>query len=48
MAIPIRRKSEPPAPTLVVNPGTVGGLFAPATFVVYNTETGAPEIKKID
>lgn len=34
--------------TLVVNPGTVGGLFAPATFVVYNTETGAPEIKKID
>lgn len=24
--------------TLLVNPGTVGGVFAPATFYIYNTE----------
>ena len=34
-------------PTLVVNPGTLGGLFAPATFAVYNTDTGAAEIKEV-
>lgn len=33
--------------TLVVNPGTVGGLFAPATFAVYNTETDTAEIKEL-
>lgn len=33
--------------TLVVNPGTVGGLFAPATFAVYNTEDGIAEIKEL-
>jgi len=34
--------------TLMINPGTSGGLFAPATFAVYDTETREGEIKNID
>jgi hypothetical protein len=34
--------------TKIVNPGTLGGIFTRATFAVYDTETGAPELKILD
>lgn len=33
---------------LVVNPGTLGGLYNEATFAIYDTESDNVEIKKLD
>ncbi len=32
----------------LINPGTVGGLYNKATFILYDTKTGAVEIKELD
>jgi len=34
--------------TLVVNPGTLGGVFSRATFAFYDTAKNAPELKILD
>ena len=34
--------------TRVINPGTLAGLFAKATFAVYNTDTGNLELKILE
>jgi uncharacterized protein len=34
--------------TLIVNPGTLGGVFSRATFAVYDTEKIEPELKILD
>jgi len=32
----------------IINPGTSGGVFAKATFAVYNTDTNAAELKILE
>lgn len=32
---------------LIINPGTIGGLFAVPTFAVFDTETGQAEVKEL-